>query len=425
MKFIQRFKSDFFKNVLKLLSGTVLSSAISFLALPVITRLYSEADLGLFQAFNSIILILGGIASLKYELTIVLPKAEEEANHAVVLSLIVTLLFSAVSWVAFALFREPLFRFMEIEQLIPYANIIVLGILGYGILQITRFMLMRDKAFGPLARNNVYQSVAQHGGSIALGLRGGSFSGLFYAFIAGTLIPSLMVGITYFRRIPRPDWKRLKSLAWQYRKFPIFNTSNVFLNNFSLELPVFMMAVYFDEATIGLYSLAMRLLVVPLNLLGTSVSRVYFQAASEAYNESPGKLLALYKETVGKLSLIGLAPVVVILVAAPTLVALIFGENWREAGVYMQLLSVALYFRFVNSPISTTFSIIDKQEMALFLTGGSVVIRYLAMYLNSHSPLALITALSVATAIFYAAYNFTIYYFVRKLADGDASAGKT
>ena len=186
-----------------------------------------------------------------------------------------------------------------------------------------------------------------------------------------------------------------------------------------------MMAVYFDEATIGLYSLAMRLLVVPLNLLGTSVSRVYFQAASEAYNESPGKLLALYKETVGKLSLIGLAPVVVILVAAPTLVALIFGENWREAGVYMQLLSVALYFRFVNSPISTTFSIIDKQEMALFLTGGSVVIRYLAMYLNSHSPLALITALSVATAIFYAAYNFTIYYFVRKLADGDASAGKT
>ena len=43
------FKSDFNRNVAKLISGTVLASIINFLSLPVLARIYSVEDFGHFQ----------------------------------------------------------------------------------------------------------------------------------------------------------------------------------------------------------------------------------------------------------------------------------------------------------------------------------------------------------------------------------------
>ena len=58
-------KSEFFKNVLKLFSSTVVAGLIQAGALTIITRLYSKADIGNYQLLLSIILIFGLIASLK------------------------------------------------------------------------------------------------------------------------------------------------------------------------------------------------------------------------------------------------------------------------------------------------------------------------------------------------------------------------
>ena len=66
----QFFQSEFIRNTLKLLTGTALSSAIGLLTLPIITRLYTAEDFGNYQLFYSIVIVLGGVACLKYELAI-------------------------------------------------------------------------------------------------------------------------------------------------------------------------------------------------------------------------------------------------------------------------------------------------------------------------------------------------------------------
>ena len=92
-------KSNFIANVLKLVSGSVTAQILSILLVPLITRIYSPDDFGIFQLFLSISGILIIFSTFSYQFAIMLPKREEDsANVAFLCAILVTLtsLLSAV-----------------------------------------------------------------------------------------------------------------------------------------------------------------------------------------------------------------------------------------------------------------------------------------------------------------------------------------
>ncbi|MCB0261888.1 MAG: oligosaccharide flippase family protein [Calditrichaeota bacterium] len=407
-------KSEFFKNVLKLTSSSVFASIITFAALPVITRLYSKEDLGNFQILFSIIMIFGVVASLKYEMAIILPKDDDDARHLTIGSVLSVCFVSLMAALGFFLFDDFLFGLFDAVQLKGFSLFIGAGIFFTGLLQIVRYMLLRKKMFGELATNKIYQAASTQGVSIFWGFLQPNFSGLFAGFLIGTVIPIWLVWRKKIYHFNEISFSKLKKLLVYYRKFPLVNTSMVFLNNFSLELPVFMLSKFYGADVVGLYMLANRLSVIPISLVGTSVSQVYFQAASEAFNTNPSELNKIYQKTIRKLSLIGLIPTAAIFFLAPLLVGFIYGAEWTSAGVYMKIIIIGIYFRFVNSPISTTFSIIDRQELGLVLVAISVIIRFVAMYIFRDTAEQILWALSISSAIFYAVFNYFIYLAIKK-----------
>jgi O-antigen/teichoic acid export membrane protein len=56
------------------------------------------------------------------------------------------------------------------------------------------------------------------------------------------------------------------------------------------------------------------------------------------------------------LSIIASIPTLIFMVAAPELFALLFGEQWRQAGVLLVILAPALALKFVVSTLSGVFS---------------------------------------------------------------------
>ena len=88
--------SDFSKNVLKLSSSTVVASAVGLLTLPIITNIFAISDLGRYQLLVSIVAMLGVIASLRYDMAIILPKEDAVASKMFKLSFLV--LAGAVSY---------------------------------------------------------------------------------------------------------------------------------------------------------------------------------------------------------------------------------------------------------------------------------------------------------------------------------------
>jgi lipopolysaccharide exporter len=43
----------------------------------------------------------------------------------------------------------------------------------------------------------------------------------------------------------------------------------------------------------------------------------------------------------------------------------VFGEHWTESGIYIQILAIWMFFYFISSPLSTIFTIFERQELAL------------------------------------------------------------
>src|SRR2546425_10423373 len=98
-------KSEFIRHILTLITGTTIAQAIPLVVTPILTRIYSPQDFGLFALYMSIIAILGVVATGRYELAIMLPEKDEDAINVVYISFIITLATSLITLIVFWFFN--------------------------------------------------------------------------------------------------------------------------------------------------------------------------------------------------------------------------------------------------------------------------------------------------------------------------------
>ena len=67
-------KSEFTRKVLTLMTGTTIAQAIHIAISPILTRIYTPKDFGVYALFTAITAIFGSIANGLYELAIMLFK---------------------------------------------------------------------------------------------------------------------------------------------------------------------------------------------------------------------------------------------------------------------------------------------------------------------------------------------------------------
>jgi len=291
---------------------------------------------------------------------------------------------------------------------------LAIGIFLGGLVEIFRYAMIARKQFKHQSISVISQASTTQGGALALGYLSPSFFGLFISYVGGQLVFILLYLFKNGLPTKSINGQEIKSVAREYKKFPLLNTFSVFLNRLSLQLPVFMFSAYFASEIVGNYSLAFKSITLPLTFLSYAVSQVYIKDASIAYENSSLKLLKLYKSIVSKLSLIGLIPVAVILLFAHELVDIIFDEKYAEAATFMQIIIFWSYFQFINGSVATTISIINKQEFGLYLIIFSVVLRFIAMYIFRSDYMHMLYALSISAALFYFLYNLTIYLLIKR-----------
>ena len=93
----KRRKTTFAGDVLKLTTGTSIAQAITVLSAPLLTRLYAPEAFGILALFISITGILGVIACMRYELSIMRPESDQEAANLMGVSLGFSLLISSLT----------------------------------------------------------------------------------------------------------------------------------------------------------------------------------------------------------------------------------------------------------------------------------------------------------------------------------------
>lgn len=371
---------SFASDVLKLVGGATIAQVLSILVAPVLSRLYAPEAFGTAAVFNSIVTILGVIACLRYELAIMLPESDEDAANLLVASLGITLLIFVLSAIPVLFARYSVASLLKAPDLALYMWGIPLVILARGVFLALNYWNSRMKHFGRLSIAQVSKSVMVNGFQLGVAVIGQAHAG---GLIGSTVLGAVTVSAVLARQIWRDDKRifmqniRLSHIFQgmrRYRKFPLFNTWSALINTGSRQLPAFFLTFFFSPTVAGYYAVGNRVLHLPISLIGSAIGQVFFQRASATYQGEEslsGLVLSLFRRLVA----FGLFPTFLLMIVGEDLFTLVFGSQWSEAGVYAQILSPWMFFVFISSPMSTLFSILERQEAALLRDIGILVSR--------------------------------------------------
>ena len=117
-KILRHFQnSEMLFNFKILITGSLLSQILMVVASPVIFRLYSPEEFGVFALFISIVTILPPVISGGYNLAIVSAKKNKDGNDLFVLPIYATLILSAILLLFLFLFEEPIKIFLDAKKL--------------------------------------------------------------------------------------------------------------------------------------------------------------------------------------------------------------------------------------------------------------------------------------------------------------------
>jgi len=341
------------------------------LAAPIVARLFAPEAFGVAALFASIAGIIGVVACQRYELSIMLPKTDEEAANLLGLSLFFVLITTAISSLIIFFAGDVIVGLFKSSELKKYLWLIPLAVFVNGTFLALNYWNSRTKHFGRLSVARVVSSVVTQAGNLGAGFSGFVSGGvLIAARVLGQLVSTAVLSTQTWRGNHRLfnkniRWKKIIAGLKRYKKFPIYNTWSALLNTTSQFLPILFLAYFFSPKIVGFFALGRQVLFLPASLIGQAIGQVFFQKASEARHQ--GQLGVVVEEVFRRLVSLGMFPFLVLMLLGKDLFLFVFGPQWSEAGVYAQILSPWIFFAFIYSPLTFLFIVLEAQKEALYI----------------------------------------------------------
>lgn len=389
-------KAPFVRNVLVVMTGSVIGQAIGLALSPIISRLFTPADFGVFGSFGAVTGVIAAVVTLDYSQAIMLPRKREDAGQVFLLSCLATLAVTLVCAAVCLLFPTWLTGLLKTRSDWLLA-LFVLAVLAGGANASFQAWCVRAKAFKHTSASQVVRGLSANGLQVGFGFAQIGAPGLILSSVLAEFLASLNL-----LRLMRTDlrallaaarWERLKQLAADFRDFPAYSSTQNLLNALSVGLPVLLLTHYFDIAVAGAYAFGMRLLHAPVSLVLGALRQVLFQKAGEMQHHDR-KLSPLFVRTTVGLFGVGLLPAMILATWSPQLFVWLFGDRWQMAGEFARYLVIWLLFVFCNLPAVLFARLIRIQREIFFYNSIVLTVRvsslvFGGLYLTARHSIAL------------------------------------
>lgn len=398
----------------KMMTGTMLAQLIAFASQPVVTRLYSDTQLGLLATFMAIPMIVASVSALRYDMAIVLPKDEREAATLLRFSLTCSASIAAILTGVGLLARHGIADYIGEPALASWTWLLgpITMLIAWN--TIFAFWLNRHADFGGIALKNVVTTSTNSVSRIGLGVAGlASFLSL-----VGSQVMAFVVACAYMMRRARrhrpphraPTDTPLRALLSRYRKMPLLNAPNVLVDSLRTQGMILLLGLTYQASTVGQFQQAWVLMQAPVTLIGGAMNQVFYQKFAHAKR---GELTGLTMRSAGFTLIIGLIPFTILWFIAPWLVPIFLGDQWHEAGLIAQAIIPWLYLVLTTSPISTVFVVTNSQQyMLLFaiaymaaplstiwVNNGSIDLPQLAQWLSLIQAVLLVVLIGLTLVV--------------------------
>ncbi len=417
-------RSKFVRNVSVLAGGTAAAQALAVAASPILTRIYRPADFGAFQVFISIMALALVAAPARYEVALLLPEDEQSALDLLAVALLcvctVTVLLAGIVLVCHFHWFLP----AGVAILKGHLWLVPVSVFAGGFYQALTYWAMRRDGYKQIALSKFTKVGSQVATQLGVGMAIHGSLGLLLGDavgrIAGTgrFLRELWRGYQSQLRAIRPA--RMMQLAARYRDYPLVSMWGALINCSGLALPALFLAQYYGARETGWFALVNQVLGVPGALIGASIAQVYTSEAAKLSRSDPERLMQIFRKTTRRMLALGIAPCALFTILAPWLFQIIFGPKWREAGEYARCLAFMFYAGFINSPVTMTLNILERQKSQLAWDASRLVLTVLAMVLPEYlgyGARTTILAYSVVMTLMYAVHWTLSYSAIRDVVE--------
>lgn len=416
--------SHFKRNLAIMISGTSAAQMITFATAPLLTRLYTPADFGIFAIFNVFATILGVIATFRYENAVMLPKDESSAYNVLCLSFSVSVVFSVASGPLLGIFftaahthwlgSNPLWT-----GLLPLWSLnIAMNAFSFSLMQWNT----RQQNYPQLVRRAFVERIVNVASSLLFFFWFKSFWGLIGGQILGLLASNIYMFTLLLPTIRAnrfPSWSVLKGLAYAYKDFPLHSGWASILQLSAWQLPQLFIGLAYSVSAVGQYNLAVRMLEAPLALCGNIFSNLYYRKmASETMDRWP----TLISRSLKVMLLGPVIPVVIMALFAPKIFALVFGDPWYEAGQLSSILVILYWFRLMYVSQSSMLALFRRLDMDLKFSAAIFTTQLLAVVIGHYGFDSLKTVTIAMSSLTSMVFAFGCYWIWRYARKGDLHA---
>jgi O-antigen/teichoic acid export membrane protein len=410
-------KGKFAKNVGVVIFGSAITQIVGFAIMPLLARLYTPADFGVFGNYNAVVGVIVAGVTLQYSQALVLPEQEDEATRLFALSCLSTIAISAIIFVIGLAFPTHVLNLFKTPDAYWLLFVLPVALVVSGWNQTVQSWSIRRKKF----KANAFAQVTRTTSGGAVQLTGGYFGGGASNLIAGSIISDIAASIALGRTITKNDRRsareniNLRDLvitARKYIDFPLYATPQNLINAASQGLPVVILSYYYGVVVGGFYAIGIRLIRAPTQLIIGGVRQVLFQRAAETYNRRLPLGSIYWKSTAG-LGMIIVGPLILGFLFSPWIFRSVLGSDWETAGEYAKWLILWTAIGFCNVPAMTFGRILRQQRNLLIYDVTLLILRMLVLVaggtyftaLTSIITFSLLGATSNAFLIFWMGHH--------------------
>ncbi|WP_333640888.1 oligosaccharide flippase family protein [Acinetobacter johnsonii] len=361
---------------------------MTFIALPVLTRLYSVADFGAYGIALAIVSVLSTVANLRLDQALLV--ADEQDKKSLIFE-------GAVFSTGIAILSGIVISFiLNVEM----AAAVATGVLANTLIQsLYNYQFSAHKEYF-CAGLNIFRSAIVV--AVQLSLPFVMQISLVNSYNLSSIIMIVAVLLYLLKhQLYQVSWQAFKN----YKDFIYANTPHALLNSFSHNLPYYVVSHFVGVQAMGFYAIVERTLRVPINLISQTLRQFFIRKFKDAHSGKNALKASVL------LSLVSLPLFALVFVLPESLYLWVFGSEWVGISSYFQILALGYWAIFCNPP-SSAYLIAKRNSQVLFkLQIVELMIKF-ALFAGFYAVFADKVYMLLAAPVALIFYNFAILYVV-------------
>ena len=226
-----------------------------------------------------------------------------------------------------------------------------------------------------------------------------------------------------FRQV---TFHKMVRAAHKYRRFPLMSVPAVGLEALFSNSPLLVIASLYGVVVAGWVTLVQRLIFLPALMLAVNIGQVVLGEMSNLVATDLPALEHTFWRRLKQVSILGSLACILIAVAAPMAITLVFGKQWRNAAICAELLLPMVLGSMVSSVFGAALDVLQRQDLHLAREVGRFIILAVAMstiYFIRPSWKGALGTIGAMSAVAYLWYLFVSWWAIhyRPISSADLS----